>query len=86
MHSVCKKEEIEPLITTFEDMKSKGLIRAYGINTFDTDFLEFVAREKIFDYVMLDYNIMKQDREPLISRLRESGIAVIAGCALGQSL
>ena len=35
---------------------------------------------------MLDYNIMKQDREPLISRLRDSGIAVIAGCALGQSL
>ena len=86
MHSVCKKRELEPLIKTFEDMKSNGLIRAYGINTFDTDFLEYVAREKIFDYVMLDYNIMKQDREPLIRRLVDSGIGVIAGCALGQSL
>ena len=67
-------------------MKSQWLIRAYGINTFSTEFLEWIAQEKSFDYVLLDYNIMRQDREPLIEKLKATGVAVIAGSAMGESL
>jgi aryl-alcohol dehydrogenase-like predicted oxidoreductase len=86
MHGECEKEKVEDVIQTFEDMKRQGLIRAYGINTFNTGFLEWIAEEKCFDYVMLDYNIIKQDREPLIDKLTSNGIGVIAGMALGQAL
>ena len=87
MHGECDdKAKVEGIVKTFQDMKTHGLIRAYGVNTFNTEFLEWVVQEKCFDYVMLDYNIMRQDREPLIEKLTDAGVAVIAGSALGESL
>jgi len=86
MHGFCAPAQLEGVLGAFQQMKSQGLIRAYGVNTFDTDYLEWVAREKCFDYVMLDYNILRQDREPLIERLTDGGVAVLAGAALGESL
>ena len=35
---------------------------------------------------MLDYNILAQDREPMIDKLHNKGIGVIAGAALADSL
>ncbi len=86
VHGECEKTQLDGLIKTLQEMKSQGLIKAYGVNTFDTDFLSWVAEEKCFDYVMLDYNIMRQDREPLIEKLTDAGVAVIAGSAMGESL
>ena len=67
-------------------MKIQRIIKSYGANTFDTDFLKWICKEKCFDYVMLDYNIMKQEREILIRALYDNEIGVLAGAALGQSL
>lgn len=67
-------------------LKEKGIVKAIGINTFDTDVIEFVCKTKCFDFVMLDYNILKQEREPLIDQLYQSGIGVIAGAPLAESL
>lgn len=86
MHGGGIDDCTDKLIYMFQDMKSQGLIRAYGINTFDTKVLEWVADNDVFDYVMLDYNIMRQDRESLIKRLTDAGRAVVAGSALGESL
>ncbi len=86
IHGECGRAEVDGLIKTFQEMKSQGLIMAYGVNTFNTEFLSWVAKEKCFDYVMLNYNIMCQDREVLIDNLTASGVAVIAGSALGESL
>lgn len=35
---------------------------------------------------MLDYNMLKQEREPLIKKLSEQGIGVIAGQPMAESL
>lgn len=86
IHGECDKKDVDSLINTFQDMKRQGLIRSFGVNTFNTDFLEWVAEEKCFEYVMLDYNIMRQDREPLITKLKNAGVGVIAGSAMGESL
>lgn len=85
-HGECDIKEVDGVIKTFDDFKSQGLIRAYGVNTFNSEYVDWVIREKCFDYVMLDYNIMKQDREPQIDKLHSAGIGVIAGASLGQSL
>lgn len=69
-----------------QSLKSNGTVKAIGINTFDTDVLEYVCRQKLFDFVMLDYNILRQDREPLIERLSANDIGIIAGAPLAQSL
>ena len=86
MHGECDIKEVDGVIKTFESFKSQGLIKAYGVNTFNTEFVDWVVKEKCFDYVMLDYNVMKQDREPQIEKLYNAGIGVIAGASLGQSL
>ena len=86
LHGTCEKKELYGLIPLLDGLKKQGLIRAYGVNTFDTDFLEWLSNEKCVDYVMLDYNILRKDREPLIEKLVASGIAVIAGSAMGESL
>lgn len=86
MHGGSVEDCSDRLIHTFQDLKAQGLIRAYGINTFDTKVLKWAAKERCFDYVMLDYNILRQDREPLIDVLAGAGVAVIAGSAMGESL
>lgn len=86
MHGGTISDCTDDLILTFQNLKSQGLIKAYGINTFDNEMLEWIIDSKAFDFVMLDYNVIKQDREPLIEKLNEAGVGVIAGMALGQSL
>lgn len=86
MHGGKVSDCSDQLLKTFDDLKSQGVIHAYGVNSFDDDFLNWICKEKCFDYVMLDYNILKQEREDTIQRLYEEGIGVLAGMALGQAL
>jgi len=83
-----------PKISDFNDdlfemllkLKKEGFIGAIGINTFDDAVIEKVIDTKIFDFIMLDYNILAQDREPIIDKLYNNGIGIIAGAALADSL
>lgn len=80
-------DEMTPaLLSALQGLKKKGLVRAVGINTFTDSVIEWVADTKAFDFVMLDYNILRQDREPMIRRLHDNGIGVIAGAPLAESL
>lgn len=82
-----KIEEITPQMVRFLiNLKKCGKVRAVGINTFDTDVIKWTIKNKVFDFVMLDYNILRQDRELIIDQLFENGIGVIAGAPLAQSL
>lgn len=76
----------DELMGTLANLKSQGTIGAIGINTFDAPVLDHVERGGGFDVVMLDYNILRQDHEPLIGRLQAQGVGVIAGAALGNAL
>ena len=73
-------------LAAMEKLKTNNIVKAIGINTFDTEVIKFVCRTKCFDFVMLDYNILRQDREALIKKLYDSGIGVIAGAPLAESL
>lgn len=74
------------LYEALKELKQKGIIRAAGANSFDTDVLKFICKERKLDFVMLDYNILKQERENLISELYRNGIGIIAGAPLAESL
>lgn len=76
----------DELYELFNELKQKGIVKAVGANSFDTDVLNYVCEENKLDFVMLDYNIMRQDREELIRKLYNNGIGVIAGAALAESL
>lgn len=82
-----KVDEIsDAMLRWLNGLKEAGVVRAIGINTFDTDVVEYVNKYKLFDFVMLDYNMLRQDRETLIAKLHDNGIGVVAGAPLAQSL
>ena len=76
----------DKLLDKLLKLKQDGTIGAIGINTFDDDVIEKIIDLKVFDFIMLDYNILTQYREPMIDRLYDNGIGVIAGAALADSL
>lgn len=86
VHGPAIKDLTEEYLSSMKELKKEGLVKAIGINTFDTDVIEYVLKEKCFDFVMLDYNMLKQTREPIIKKLYEAGIGVIAGAPLAESL
>ncbi len=85
-HGGSVKDMKPELLSAMKKMKEDGKIGAFGINTFDTDVIEWVRDTHSFDFIMLDYNILRQDREELIGQLYDDGIGVIAGAPLAQSL
>jgi len=86
LHGPSVSELSDELIEQLLKMKSEGLVRAVGVNTFDNNVLEKVLNLGVFDFVMPDYNILCKDREPLIEKFYTKGIGVIAGAALADSL
>lgn len=86
VHGPAVEEITVEMLEFLQKLKKKGIVKATGINTFDTDVIEWVAQNRAFDFVMLDYNILRQDREDVIDLLCGNGIGVIAGAPLAQSL
>lgn len=76
----------DKLLYFLSDLKSQHIIRATGANTFSPEKMNIIARDRTFDVVMLDYNIIRQDREPIIKALYDKGIGVIAGQAMGEGV
>ncbi len=86
IHGPGLSDFTEELYETLTDLKEKGIVRAVGANSFDTEVLSYIAAEKKLDFVMMDYNIMRRDREALIQEFTDRGIGVVAGAPLAESL
>ena len=85
LHGIRESEITEPLIERLLSMKQRGMFRYLGINTHTHNDMLFVAKHpEIFDMILLDYNVLQLDREPVISSLSAAGIGVVAGTVLGQ--
>lgn len=76
----------EKLLYFLNDLKKQGVIKATGANTFNLGQMKEIAHDKIFDVVMLDYNIIRRDREPVIEELYKQGIGVVAGQAMAEGV
>jgi len=86
LHGPSVADLKDELMDELLKLKSEGLVRAIGVNSFEDNVLEKVLDLRVFDFVMPDYNILCKEREPLIDRLHARGIGVIAGAALADSL
>ena len=86
LHGPAISDLNDELLDKLLRLKKEGTIGAVGINTFDDDVIEHIIDLKVFDFIMLDYNILTQHREPVIDKLYDNGIGVIAGAALSDSL
>lgn len=85
LHGIAESQVTEPLIERLLSMKERGMFRCLGVNTHTLSVMQFVSRHpEIFDMVLIDYNVLQLDREPVIDELYEAGIGVVAGTVLAQ--
>ena len=76
--------ELESLQEALSDLKTRGLSHAVGLNSFDPAVIDHALRLEVIDVVMIDYNVLRPEREPLIARAAAAGKAVLAGMPLAM--
>jgi aryl-alcohol dehydrogenase-like predicted oxidoreductase len=84
LHGPAIAELNAPLIATLQSLRQRGLVRALGVNSFDPAVIEHVLDLPAFDVVMIDYNVLRPERSPLIAKAAAKGKGVLAGMALAM--
>lgn len=84
LHGPSVAELTDDLRGALADLKGRGLVRAMGVNSFDPAVIEHVIGLPDFEVVMVDYNVLRPEREPLIARAAAAGKAVLAGMPLAM--
>jgi Predicted oxidoreductases (related to aryl-alcohol dehydrogenases) len=84
LHGPAVAELTDELLAALEGLKARGLVAALGVNSFDPAVIEHVIELPAFDVVMIDYNVLRPEREPLIARAAGAGKGVLAGMALAM--
>jgi aryl-alcohol dehydrogenase-like predicted oxidoreductase len=85
LHAISQTQITEELISTLSEMKHEGLFNYLGINIHSQYDMQYVVHHSDwFDMILLDYNVLQIDREPIINSLAQAGIGIIAGTVLAQ--
>ncbi|RAK52881.1 aldo/keto reductase [Phenylobacterium deserti] len=84
LHGPSIPELTDELLGALEQLKARGLVRAVGVNSFDPDVVRHVIGLPTIDAVMIDYNVLRPEREPLIAAAASAGKGVLAGMALAM--
>lgn len=75
------------LFDELNSLKQNNLISSIGVNTHDLNCLEYIAENISFlpiDHIMLDFNLLRQDRLHVMTKLSSHGVKIWAGTALCQ--
>jgi aryl-alcohol dehydrogenase-like predicted oxidoreductase len=78
-------EELTPdFLGGLEQLRARGLFRHLGVNSFDPAVIEFALSLPGIDTVMVDVNVLRPGRLPLVARAAEAGKGVLAGMPLAM--
>jgi len=78
-------EDLNPeLLAEMAALRKNGLIRTWGINSFDTPVLEAAMKLEDLDVLMLDFNVLRPGRIEMIGRAAILGKGVLAGMPLAM--
>ncbi|HEX5379322.1 MAG TPA: aldo/keto reductase [Phenylobacterium sp.] len=84
LHGPATEELTDRFLDRLEGLKKRGLVQALGLNSFDPAVIEHAVELGTFDVVMIDYNILRPERAPLVARAAAAGKGVLAGMALAM--
>jgi aryl-alcohol dehydrogenase-like predicted oxidoreductase len=84
LHGPAVAELTDDLLTALTELKTRGLVRAVGVNSFDPEVIAHAITLTPIDVVMVDYNVLRPEREALIGRARAWGKGVLAGMPLAM--
>lgn len=74
----------DDLLRMLDTLKQDGVIGHVGINSFDPDVLARLPAFPTIEVAMLDYNLLRLERETLIADLSAAGVGILAGEPLAQ--
>lgn len=84
LHGPAAHELDDAMLAALESLKARGIARAVGLNSFDPAVVEHAIGLSTIDVVMVDYNVLRPEREPLIARAAAAGKGVLAGMPLAM--
>ncbi|WP_337188323.1 aldo/keto reductase [Phenylobacterium sp.] len=84
LHGPSVEELDAAMLRTLEDLKARGVARAVGLNSFDPAVIEHAVGLPQIDVVMVDYNVLRPERRPLVARAAAAGKGVLAGMPLAM--
>ncbi len=84
LHGPGRDELTDELRGALSDLKARGLVRATGVNSFDPQVIGHAIGLPEIDAVMVDYNVLRPEREPLIAAAAAAGKGVLAGMPLAM--
>ena len=84
LHGPAIHELTDDLTSALQALQARGLVRALGVNSFDPVVIAAVIARPEFGAVMVDYNVLRPEREPLIASAAAAGKGVLAGMALAM--
>jgi len=76
----------DDLLDTLARLKEEGKVLHFSVNSFDPKVIEHIMTLPLFGAVMIDYNILRPEREPVIEKLAARNFGILAGMALGGGL
>lgn len=86
LHGGTIEDRSEETIETFEKLKRKGIIRAYGISSIRPNVIAEYVKHANIDAVMMQYSLLDRRPEPLLKMLAEHRISVLARGPLAKGL
>jgi aryl-alcohol dehydrogenase-like predicted oxidoreductase len=84
LHGPAVGELTDELLDVLAELKARGLVRALGVNSFDPAVIDDAIGRPELDVVMIDYNVLRPERAPLIARAAATGKGVLAGMPLAM--
>jgi aryl-alcohol dehydrogenase-like predicted oxidoreductase len=84
LHGPALGDLTDELLAALAVLKGRGLVRSLGLNSFDPVVLEHAISLGVFDVMMVDYNVLRPERAPLIARAAAAGMGVLAGMPLAM--
>ncbi|MDP1643699.1 MAG: aldo/keto reductase [Phenylobacterium sp.] len=84
LHGPAASEMNGDLFEALERLRQRGLVAAFGANSFDPGVISAIIGSPSLDVVMLDYNVLRPERSVLIDTAAAQGKGVLAGMPLAM--
>jgi 1-deoxyxylulose-5-phosphate synthase len=84
LHGPVIEELDEALFERLERLRARGDVRFFGVNSFNPAVVAHAIGLPVFDAVMVDYNLIRPERAPLVAAAAAAGKAVLAGMPLAM--
>ncbi|MBP1969673.1 aryl-alcohol dehydrogenase-like predicted oxidoreductase [Virgibacillus natechei] len=86
LHGGTMEDPISESIEAFEELKTEGLIRAYGISSIRPNVIREYVNRSTIDAVMMQYSLLDRRPEEILDFLHENHISVLARGPLAKGM